>query len=221
MRTIFITGGATGIGAASVRKFIREGWSVGFMDVNRQEAMKLTEELGSPETLLYVPGNVCDREDIRHAVDLTIERFGSLTSVFANAGIHRRNTLLDISDEELRLVIDTNIYGTVNTLREAIPHIIEAGGGSVVINCSDQWFVGKAHSFAYGLTKGALGQITQPFGRPGSGGRKSKCHLSWHNSYSSCRQPLRKIFPQRQPPCRGTLERREFPLCPRKCRHSR
>ena len=127
MRTIFITGGATGIGAASVRKFIREGWSVGFMDVNRQEAMKLTEELGSPETLLYVPGNVCDREDIRHAVDLTIERFGSLTSVFANAGIHRRNTLLDISDEELRLVIDTNIYGTVNTLREAIPHIIEAG----------------------------------------------------------------------------------------------
>ena len=161
MRTIFITGGATGIGAASVRKFIREGWSVGFMDVNRQEAMKLTEELGSPETLLYVPGNVCDREDTRHAVDLTIERFGSLTSVFANAGIHRRNTLLDISDEELRLVIDTNIYGTVNTLREAIPHIIEAGGGSVVINCSDQWFVGKAHSFAYGLTKGALGQITR------------------------------------------------------------
>ena len=138
MRTIFITGGATGIGAASVRKFIREGWSVGFMDVNRQEAMKLTEELGSPETLLYVPGNVCDREDIRHAVDLTIERFGSLTSVFANAGIHRRNSL-----------------------REAIPHIIEAGGGSVVINCSDQWFVGKAHSFAYGLTKGALGQITR------------------------------------------------------------
>ena len=49
----------------------------------------------------------------------------------------------------------------MNTLREAIPHIIEAGGGSVVINCSDQWFVGKAHSFAYGLTKGALGQITR------------------------------------------------------------
>ena len=69
--------------------------------------------------------------------------------------------MLDISDEELDLVIGTNIYGTVNTLREAVPRIIEAGGGSVVINCSDQCFVGKAHSFAYGLTKGALGQITR------------------------------------------------------------
>ena len=48
-----------------------------------------------------------------------------------------------------------------NTLREAIPPIIEAGGGSIVINASDQWFVGKPHSFAYGLTKGALGQITR------------------------------------------------------------
>lgn len=58
-------------------------------------------------------------------------------------------------------MIQTNIYGTVNTLREAIPPIIEAGGGSIVINASDQWFVGKAHSFAYGMTKGALGQITR------------------------------------------------------------
>ena len=58
-------------------------------------------------------------------------------------------------------MIDTNIYGTVHTLQASVPHIIEAGGGSVVINCSDQWFVGKPYSFAYGLTKGALGQITK------------------------------------------------------------
>ena len=90
-----------------------------------------------------------------------MQAFGSLNSVIANAGIHRSNTLLDITDEELDLMIQTNIYGTVNTLREAVPHLIEAGGGTVVINASDQWFVGKAHSFAYGLTKGALGQITR------------------------------------------------------------
>lgn len=90
-----------------------------------------------------------------------MERFGQLNSVVANAGIHRCNTLLDIADEELDLMIQTNIYGTVNTLREAVPHIIEAGGGTVVINASDQWFVGKPNSFAYGLTKGALGQITR------------------------------------------------------------
>ena len=46
-------------------------------------------------------------------------------------------------------------------MQAAVSHIIESGGGSVVINCSDQWFVGKPYSFGYGLTKGALGQITR------------------------------------------------------------
>lgn len=161
MKTIFITGGSTGIGAASVRKFIEKGWNVGFMDINEAKAEELMTGLDAPDRLLFTPGNTCAREDIRKAVDATVKKFGKLDSVFANAGIHRRNTLLDITDEELDLVIRTNIYGTVNTLREAVPRIIEAGGGSVVINASDQWFVGKAHSFAYGLTKGALGQITR------------------------------------------------------------
>lgn len=161
MKTIFITGGSTGIGAAAVRKFIKEGWNVGFMDINVPEAEKLTRELDCPERLVFTVGNTRVRDDIRRAVRATVERFGKLDSVFANAGIHRCNTLLDISDEELDLMVQTNIYGTVNTLREAVPCIIEGGGGSVVINASDQWFVGKPHSFAYGMTKGALGQITR------------------------------------------------------------
>lgn len=160
-QVIFITGGSTGIGAASVRKFIQEGWNVGFMDLNVDQAHQLEQELHVPERLLFVEGNTRSREDIRRAVQTVVARFGSLNSVFANAGIHRMNTLLDISDEELQLMINTNIYGTVNTLREAVPELIKAGGGSVVINCSDQWFVGKPNSFAYGLTKGALGQITR------------------------------------------------------------
>lgn len=161
MKTIFITGGSTGIGAASVAKFAQEGWNVGFMDINVEAAEALLEKLDNPDNILFIKGNTRVRADIHNAVEATVTRFGKLDSVFANAGIHRCNTLLDITDEQLDLIIQTNIYGTVNTLREAVPHIVEAGGGSVVINCSDQWFVGKANSFAYGLTKGALGQITR------------------------------------------------------------
>lgn len=161
MKTIFITGGSTGIGAAAVKKFTGEGWNVCFMDINVGEAEKLQQSLNVPERLLFVEGNTRNRADIHNAVAAAVGRFGSLDSVFANAGIHRSNTLLNVSDEELDLLIQTNIYGTVNTLREAVPEIIKAGRGSVVINASDQWFVGKAHSFAYGLTKGALGQITR------------------------------------------------------------
>ena len=159
--TIFITGGSTGIGAATVRKFIQEGWNVGFMDINTEKAHALEQAINMPDRLLFVEGNTRSREDIHRAVEAVVARFGALNSVFANAGIHRCNTLLDIADEELDLMVQTNIYGTVNTLREAVPALIQAGGGSVVINCSDQWFVGKPNSFAYGMTKGALGQITR------------------------------------------------------------
>ena len=161
MKTVFITGGASGIGAAAVRKFHAEGWNVAFMDIDAARGGELAASLADSDRVLFAAGSPTVRSDIRRAVAAAIEKFGRLDSVIANAGIHRANTLLDISDEELKLMIDTNIYGTVDTLREAVPEIIKAGGGTVVINASDQWFVGKAHSFAYGLTKGALGQITR------------------------------------------------------------
>lgn len=160
-KTIFITGGSTGIGAATVKKFVTEGWNVAFADINREAAESLLAEINKPEKVLFRIADTRDRQAIREAADAAVERFGKLDSVFANAGIHRRNTLLDITDEELDLMIQTNIYGTFNTLRETVPHIIKAGGGSVVINASDQWYIGKAKSFGYGLTKGALGQITR------------------------------------------------------------
>lgn len=156
---IYVTGGASGIGAATVRLFSQRGWKVTFSDINRELGDRLAGGLG--ENVLFVAADTRNREEIKAAVEAGIAKFGPLGSVFANAGIHRANTMLGISDEELKLMIDINIYGTVHTLQAAVPYIIEAGGGSVVINCSDQWFVGKPHSFGYGLTKGALGQITR------------------------------------------------------------
>lgn len=158
IRTVFITGGAAGIGAAAVRKFAAEGWNVVFMDLDETGGRALEAEVcGS----VFVKGDTKKRGDIEAAVNEAKKRFGGLDSVFANAGIHRKNTLLDISDEELDLVIQTNLYGTINTLRAAVPEIIASGGGSVVLMASDQSFIGKTASFAYGLTKGAIGQMTK------------------------------------------------------------
>lgn len=155
-KTVFITGGSTGIGAAAVRKFHDCGWQVAFMDINDEAAEKVLKDM--PD-VLYVHGNTRSKAEIAEAVRQTVESFGRLDAVIANAGIHRCNTLLDITDEELDLMIDTNIKGTVNTLRMAVPHLKK--GGSVVINASDQFYIGKPNSFGYGLTKGAIGQITR------------------------------------------------------------
>lgn len=158
MNHIYITGGASGIGEATVRLFASRGWKVTFSDINREAGEALAAEI---KDTLFIRADTCRRNEITAAVEAGISTFGPLNAVFSNAGIHRSNTLLDISDEELDLLIDINIRGTVNTLKVAIPRIIKAGGGAVVINASDQSKIGKYHSFGYGLTKGALGQITK------------------------------------------------------------
>ncbi len=165
-KIVAITGGATGIGRASVVKFVQEGYGVSFCDINDVEAKQLladpkVSEAYSKGLVIYCHVDTKDRSQLKSWAIKTLEHFGHIDAVFANAGIHRSNTLLDISEEELKLMIDTNIYGTIYTLKETIPLLIKNGGGSIVINDSDQFFIGKAHSFGYGLTKGALGQITR------------------------------------------------------------
>lgn len=154
-KTVFITGGASGIGAATVRKFLDEGWQVAYTDIREAKGE------GLMANALFIRADSSDKAQIERAAQMAAERFGGIDALFCNSGIHRRNTVLDISQEELDLVIRTNIYGTTYTLQAVLPYIIRRGGGAVVLNSSDQFFVGKAHSFAYGMTKGAIGQIAR------------------------------------------------------------
>lgn len=152
-RTIFITGGASGIGAAAVRRFLAGGWNVSFVDAKEPESV--------PDGALFALADTRSLDALKSAVEHTVSRFGAINAVFSNAGIHCKNTLLTITDEELREMLDINVIGTVNTLRAAVPVMAENGGGAVVVNASDQVFIGKGASFGYGLTKGALGQLVK------------------------------------------------------------
>ncbi|ELW4939076.1 SDR family oxidoreductase, partial [Campylobacter coli] len=126
-------GGSTGIGNACVHKFHNEGYKVAFMDINQEEGQKIANNL---KDVLFIAGDTKNKEDIKNAVARALEKFGNFDVISLNAGIHRCNTILDISDEELDLIIQTNIYGYVNTMRIAIPHM-KKEGGSIVINASD------------------------------------------------------------------------------------
>ena len=63
-KTVFITGGSTGIGAAAVAKFVREGWNVSFMDVNTEAAADLLNKTNDVEHLLFIEGNTRNRVDL-------------------------------------------------------------------------------------------------------------------------------------------------------------
>lgn len=134
-------------------KFLQEGWNVLFTDIQSPAVVA--------QGACFVQADSSDKAAMVCAAQVAVDTFGGIDALFCNSGIHRRNTILDISQEELDLVIRTNIYGTTYTLQAVLPHIIARGGGAVVLNSSDQFFVGKAHSFAYGMTKGAIGQIAR------------------------------------------------------------
>lgn len=159
MNTILITGAATGIGAATARYFAAKGWQVALLDFNKAAGEALASEIG-PHTAFF-EADVRSAEAMHSATNAAAAHFGGINALFANAGIHRRASMLDTTEEEFDLVVRTNIYGTYHALHAAVPHIIEAGGGAVVLCSSDQAFIGKANSFAYGLTKGALAQMTK------------------------------------------------------------
>jgi len=160
MKAAFITGGATGIGKATVEKFIREGVKVAFLDMNEEGGLALRSRYG-PSEVVFFPGDVRSISCLRCALEQTVTLFGKLDILFANAGISRPNTILDITEAEWDLIMDTNLKGVVFTLREGIPYLIANGGGAIVLMGSDQCFVGKRFQFAYGASKGAIGQITK------------------------------------------------------------
>jgi len=161
-KSVLITGGASGIGAAAVRRFAAEGWHVTFMDIDARAARELIAEVESPEPICFAEGSTRSRADIESALELAADEAGGVDAVFANAGIHRKNTIINIAPDELHELIQTNIVGTVNTLQASIPFLANAAdGGAVVINASDQCFIGKGGNCGYGLTKGALGQLTR------------------------------------------------------------
>lgn len=151
--TVFITGGSSGIGAAAVKKFLEEGWNVLFTDIHEPKDVE--------DGARFVKADSSKKSEMEYAAQVAVKEFGGINALFCNSGIHRRNTILDISQEELDLVIQTNIYGTVYTLQAVLPHMVCKKKGTVLLNSSDQFFVGKAHSFVYGMTKGAIGQIAR------------------------------------------------------------
>lgn len=159
MKTVFITGGATGIGAASVEKFATEGWQVLFLDTEEEAALNLCRKFNENK-VIFRKGDTRNRVEIREAVSTAILMFGGVDAVIANAGIYQKSSLFDIRDEVLDEMIDVNIKGTIHTLQVTIPFLKERSG-SIVINASSQNFIGKPNSFVYGLTKGALEEITK------------------------------------------------------------
>jgi NAD(P)-dependent dehydrogenase (short-subunit alcohol dehydrogenase family) len=127
-----ITGGASGIGAETCRRFAQEGATVAVLDRNGDGARDVAKEIRG----IAFEVDVRDPEGVAGAVQGAAERLGGLTDLVTNAGTGTAKPLLEYTDKEFALLVGVNLTGTFNAIRAAGPIMLDNGGGSIVTNAS-------------------------------------------------------------------------------------
>ncbi|MRH89133.1 glucose 1-dehydrogenase [Nocardia sp. SYP-A9097] len=162
-KVALVTGGARGMGAEHVRRFVAAGAQVVFGDVLDDEGKALAAELG--DAVHYVHHDVTSESDWQAAVSETVTRFGRLDVLVNNAGILRFKKLLEMSLDEWNLMQGINVTGAFLGIKHAAPAMIDAGAGSIVNVSSVEGFVGAAGLSAYSASKFALRGLTKSAAR--------------------------------------------------------
>jgi NAD(P)-dependent dehydrogenase (short-subunit alcohol dehydrogenase family) len=161
-RTALITGAASGIGRATALLFGREGAAVVLFDRDEaggQTTARSIEDDGG--RALFVRGDVTRDADARRGVEEATARYGRLDVLFNNAGIIRRATILETSEDDWDSVMRVNVKSIFLLSRHALPVMARAGGG-VIINTASNWgLVGGTRSAVYCASKGAVVLLTK------------------------------------------------------------
>ena len=166
-KVAFVTGAASGIGRATALAFAREGASVVVADISEQgnqETAHTIAELGG--RAIAVRCDVTRAQDVKAALDKTVEAFGRLDFAFNNAGIEPRKPAptADYEEQEWNRIIDINLRGVFLCMKHEIPLILKHGDGGAIVNTSSgAGIIGIKGSPAYtaakhgviGLTKAA------------------------------------------------------------------
>lgn len=151
-KVAIISGGGTGIGAATALRFAAEGANVVVTGRRKDPLDAVAAETGG----IAVPGDVTDPDHAPAAVRAAVGTFGGLDVIVANAGTGFGGTAGDVDDERWQRTLDVNVTGVLRLVRAAIPSLIERGGGSIVLVSSTSGFVSATDSAPYVTSKHAL-----------------------------------------------------------------
>ena len=158
-----ITGGARGMGASHVRKFVQEGAKVVFTDLNEEGGMALANELG--DNVKFVKQDVTKAADWINVVKEAEEAFGPVNILVNNAGISMNKNIFEITEEEYRKIVEINQVSVFLGIKYILPSMQKTGNGSIVNISSLNGLVGGAIGYTdtkfavRGLTKAAALQV--------------------------------------------------------------
>ncbi|MER6093531.1 SDR family NAD(P)-dependent oxidoreductase [Streptomyces bluensis] len=161
-RGVVVTGAASGIGRATALRFAEEGAKVLVADLNREGAEATVEDIGkSGGVALAVVGDLSDQAVVDRVVGRAVEALGGVDVLVNNAGImDRMSTLGETDDAEWERVLRVNLTAPFLLTRAVLPHMLAAGGGSIVFTASEAGLRGGAAGAAYTASKhGVVGLV--------------------------------------------------------------
>lgn len=162
-KTALVTGGATGIGAATVRALCRDGFNVAIVyNSSDARAQLLASELSVKGCCVKAfRADVSSSESVRSLCDEVKEFFGDIYCIVNNAGIAQQKLFTDITDEDWQRMININLTGAFNICRQFIPDLVRAKNGRI-INISSMWGqVGASCEVHYSASKAGLIGMTK------------------------------------------------------------
>lgn len=156
----FVTGASKGLGLILVKKLLQNGYSVAATTRNKQS---LIDEIGkASETFLPLEINLTDNNDVKTAIEKSIAHFGKIDVVVNNAGYGQIGTLEELTDEEARENFEINVFGSLNVIRNVMPHLRKQRSGTIYNVASVGGFIGNFAGWGiYCSTKFAVAGFTE------------------------------------------------------------
>jgi NAD(P)-dependent dehydrogenase (short-subunit alcohol dehydrogenase family) len=166
-RVAVVTGGCSGIGLATTRRFVEEGGKVVIGDIDDARGTEVVDELGGKEVATFVRVDVTDKEAVDALFRTAKETYGSVDIAFNNAGISppEDDSILDTDLEAWRRVQEVNLTSVYLCCKAALPYMLEQRRGSIINTASFVAVMGAATSqISYSASKGGVLSMSRELG---------------------------------------------------------
>jgi NAD(P)-dependent dehydrogenase (short-subunit alcohol dehydrogenase family) len=160
-KAALVTGAARGIGLATARRFLADGWRVALLDINEETLARSHTALARPDDTMAIHCDVSDGAGVARAVAAIVARFGRLDALVNNAGIAIFKPLLETTPEDWTRTLAVNLTGPFLCTQAAAPAMRDTGGGAIVNITSISGFRASTLRVAYGTSKAALAHLTK------------------------------------------------------------